>query len=166
MKPCTKCGRELERSAFYADKRRRDGLFPWCSECADGNVSEWRKNNPRAAAAIAKKYRDAHRLEQQAYLRNRRWGLSSEENDLILKQQDGKCAICKKAKGISKALSVDHDHSTMLIRGYLCTRCNVRLGWVESVGLSSIEDYLTDPPAPKAVGEKHAPSTREGGWSG
>jgi hypothetical protein len=41
--------------------------------------------------------------------------------------QGGVCAICKNKNGM-KQLCVDHCHKTFLIRGLLCSSCNVSLG--------------------------------------
>lgn len=63
--------------------------------------------------------------------------------------QDGKCAICRRATGASRRLSVDHDHRTGLVRGLLCRPCNDLLGHIrddlDTVRL--IHRYLTSPPA-------------------
>ena len=45
------------------------------------------------------------------------------------KNQNHRCGICKKRKDIKKAFAVDHDHSTGDIRGLLCYKCNVGLGY-------------------------------------
>ena len=42
--------------------------------------------------------------------------------------QDGKCLVCG---GWDERLNVDHDHKTDTVRGLLCQRCNVGLGWFE-----------------------------------
>jgi len=55
------------------------------------------------------------------------YGITLEEYEILLTQQDGKCAICRMAAG-RKRLSVDHDHKTGAIRGLLCFPCNSALG--------------------------------------
>ena len=67
----------------------------------------------------------------------------------ILNEQDGKCAICKnqetrKHKGKLRNLSVDHCHATGIVRGLLCSRCNISIGKFEdnSELLRSAADYL------------------------
>ncbi|WP_409071688.1 endonuclease VII domain-containing protein [Burkholderia pseudomallei] len=49
----------------------------------------------------------------------------------MIHEQGGVCAICKRApsgRGIAAVLHVDHDHTTGIVRGLLCTRCNRALG--------------------------------------
>ena len=60
--------------------------------------------------------------------------------DRMLAQQNGKCAICRRdgtsitvnfGGGMDKKdnkLQVDHDHTTNLIRGLLCSHCNRGIG--------------------------------------
>ena len=55
-------------------------------------------------------------------------GLTRYEYDRMYEYQGGKCAICRRAKGIRRRLSVDHDHSTGLVRMLLCSPCNKYLG--------------------------------------
>lgn len=48
----------------------------------------------------------------------------------MLVAQSYKCAICKTlATELKKELAVDHNHETHVIRGLLCARCNVGLGY-------------------------------------
>ena len=50
-------------------------------------------------------------------------------NELFVKQE-GKCIICGKHQNELKGrLYVDHDHSTGKIRGLLCKKCNLLLGY-------------------------------------
>ena len=71
-------------------------------------------------------------------LKNRRRGALSSKYKIteeryfeILEKQIGLCAICGSdspgRKG-SKNFTVDHDHTTMEVRGLLCHPCNVMLG--------------------------------------
>lgn len=52
------------------------------------------------------------------------------EYDVLLEQQDGKCAICKNSPN-GRRLDVDHNHTNGKVRGLLCWRCNTQLAWTE-----------------------------------
>lgn len=54
---------------------------------------------------------------------------TSVDYDIMLKEQDGKCAICKGVEPDGRALSLDHNHETMKIRGILCRRCNSSIAY-------------------------------------
>jgi len=41
-------------------------------------------------------------------------------------RQDGKCAVCRE----ERALLVDHDHTTGLVRELLCHHCNTAIGYL------------------------------------
>ncbi|HEY2195580.1 MAG TPA: endonuclease domain-containing protein [Actinomycetospora sp.] len=63
------------------------------------------------------------------------------------------CAICHRAKGVSKRLHRDHNHKIPdpadALRGLICGKCNTYLGWIRDdpeVG-SRMSRYLKDPPA-------------------
>ena len=64
------------------------------------------------------------------------YGISKENYEDLLKEQNFVCAICKKLEdkkhknGKVKMLGIDHDHKTGKVRGLLCTNCNRLLGWV------------------------------------
>lgn len=68
----------------------------------------------------------------------RKFGLTREQYNEILKSQNYVCAICKQKEtsicgnsGSIKRLAVDHCHSSLKIRGLLCWRCNGTIGKVE-----------------------------------
>ena len=58
------------------------------------------------------------------------------DRDRMYQLQQGRCAICKRHETDpifrGKALVVDHNHSTGIVRSLLCQRCNVCIGWIES----------------------------------
>jgi len=66
------------------------------------------------------------RIKEQNLLR--RYGFSVAEYDEMLAKQNGCCALCGCAPSVDKALGVDHDHVTGVIRGLLCDPCNKALG--------------------------------------
>ena len=56
----------------------------------------------------------------------RNYGLSREEHQRLLDEQNGLCAVCKLPS--RRALCVDHCHATRQVRGLLCDKCNTALG--------------------------------------
>lgn len=100
---CPKCKTEKLLNEFHKSKDRPDGVQPWCKAC----------NKNKALQT--------------------RYGISSEELDIMRERQKGRCAICSRkltdGKGITK-LCVDHCHSTGKTRGLLCTGCNLAIGAV------------------------------------
>jgi hypothetical protein len=52
------------------------------------------------------------------------------EADLLIKNHNGVCDICGTDKPgyAGRRLAIDHDHSTGIVRGMLCQKCNVGLG--------------------------------------
>ncbi len=66
------------------------------------------------------------RNERKKHLR-RKYNMTESEYDWLLKEQNGRCAICyREPKG--RRLAVDHNHRTGKIRGLLCGKCNAGLG--------------------------------------
>lgn len=62
----------------------------------------------------------------------------------IVSAFDGQCAICGVDEcDCAKRLALDHDHQTGEFRGWLCEKCNRRLGHVE-VELMPMLRYLFD----------------------
>lgn len=81
----------------------------------------------------------------------RDWGLTPEQYDALLNQQNGVCAICKKVCSSGRRLAVDHIHGTKTIRGLLCGKCNAGIGHFKDSPdlMRSAIDYLNKhQPAP------------------
>lgn len=113
MKKCSKCKQEKELSMFNKNIARKDGKQHACKECEH---------------EYGQKYSARVRDGQL----KRRYGISSEEYEILLNKQKSKCAICKtESKKFKKGLFVDHDHKNGKIRGLLCVKCNSALGKFE-----------------------------------
>lgn len=67
----------------------------------------------------------------KAQWRRYKYGISHDEYDALLKEQNGLCAICGRPDRLGKSLAVDHDHKTKLIRGLLCQNCNQAIGLLD-----------------------------------
>lgn len=97
-----------------------------------------RELNRKATAKYRVRHRDRHltnkRKNQRQYTLRTKFGLSIDEYNKILAQQNSKCAICHKEPfgddryRAGKNLAVDHDHVTGKVRGLLCDLCNRALG--------------------------------------
>lgn len=74
----------------------------------------------------------------------RAYNITTKDFYQMLEVQGNKCLICKTDKPGKRGFQVDHDHKTGKIRGLLCFRCNVGLGFfVDSVAaLKSAIQYL------------------------
>lgn len=78
----------------------------------------------------------------------RRYGMTVEKYNALLEKQGHRCAICrgnKIDKGRKRRFCVDHDHTTGIIRGLLCNRCNRVLGMIQDspVLLRALEHYVS-----------------------
>ena len=60
--------------------------------------------------------------------RSRLYGLSQQQFEQLIQQQGGQCALCRKPFAAAQQTHVDHDHTTLIVRGVLCSRCNTALG--------------------------------------
>ena len=79
--------------------------------------------------------------------RRYRWnyGIGLKDYEAMVAACGGRCHLCHRKPPKGK-LHVDHDHDTDKIRGLLCWRCNVGLGFIEGMApdgdMSAILDYL------------------------
>jgi Recombination endonuclease VII len=93
--------------------------------------------------------------ERRGYFR-RRYGMKLEALEMMLQEQDGCCAICRKHWTACKAAKhardknlflhyVDHDHTRNSVRGLLCNSCNIAIGLFEEdlERFTSAMAYLT-----------------------
>lgn len=78
----------------------------------------------------------------------RKYGITLEQYNILLVKQNSNCAICGiNQANLSRALAVDHCHTTGKIRGLLCSNCNTGLGlFDDNVGnLTAAIQYLATP---------------------
>lgn len=104
----------------------------------------------------AKRWRskNAHKLPSETRKSKlRKFGLTIEDYERMLLEQDGVCAICRRPETARNQhgpirLSVDHCHKTNRVRGLLCGNCNNGIGRFKDdpLILQSATDYLRRPP--------------------
>ena len=111
--------------------------------------AEWVRNNRKHIRAYQRKWfrnhpnckKDANGKTKQKYLDTstscqmlKNYGITLEEYNKRFDKQGGFCFICgnpettRTKEGISRRLSIDHDHATGQIRKLLCDSCNRGLG--------------------------------------
>jgi hypothetical protein len=107
-----------------------------CKECPPGGT---RRPAPHPGPRCATHHRARRAATRKAAGDRRRtlvYNISPEFYAALLFVQGGACAICQRARGVSKSLSVDHDHACCdgptscgnCVRGLLCSTCNKMLG--------------------------------------
>jgi hypothetical protein len=125
MKRCAKCGESKSPvDGFYKDKSTGDGLTYYCKDCCKAKTRAWMAANPEKVKARAKA-RDYWKSNIK-----RKYGITPEQYDEMLNQQNGLCAVCDKPERIrdGRRMPVDHDHETGKVRGLLCSHCNRGIG--------------------------------------
>ena len=117
-KECHTCHERLPLSEFGVDRSRADGLTYRCRICT--------------------------RTWDREYSRLKRYGLAPTDHKMRLSEQAGVCAICHRTNENGRALSVDHDHETGVVRGLLCSNCNTMIGLAQesTETLAAAIEYL------------------------
>lgn len=138
-KTCSECNVEKPLDAFCKDKNGKFGRAYQCRECRNKRHSEWRKNNPDRIKELNEKHRETRRNYYQrpdVKLRNRMryiektFGIKYSLYEELNEKQGGLCAICgrEETSAANTYLAVDHCHATGIIRGLLCSACNIGIG--------------------------------------
>jgi Recombination endonuclease VII len=125
---------------------------------AIAKVTAWQRENRERYNNRQREYKRARPgLERAGHLR-RKFGLTTDEFEEMVRQQGGVCAICGRAPKTGKRLHVDHDHDTGEVRGLLCFSCNVGVGNLgnDIERLQRTVDYLETRPEERAELEEVA----------
>jgi hypothetical protein len=111
---CKTCETKRPEEDFYKKRDKKDGLMSKCKFCHNDKVRS--KYNPIKKKAQHLKYK---------------YGITLEEYNSKLEEQDNECAICctETPSGKGTYFYVDHNHTTKLVRGLLCHNCNFVIGY-------------------------------------
>lgn len=115
-------------------------------------VAEWARTHRESKRAAYRRWERAH--PEKARLKSRvrvcsRKGITLEAYADLLVRQNGRCAICRTADPGRRSWCIDHDHLTRLVRGLLCWKCNLAIGWYEKQlqsRLDIVRSYLDGQP--------------------
>ena len=95
----------------------------------------------------------------------REYQVTLEERTQLSKFQKDRCAICLRLeRDMNVSLSLDHCHTTGLVRGLVCTRCNKGLALFldHPERLAAAAEYLNNPPFVQVFGERFTAPGRVG----
>lgn len=157
-KVCKRCGVEKDVSEFNLHHAKIKGNSKYRGRCkiceSEVNknnpiIKEWRKryndrtveirkerkkrylsnpDNLEKSRAYAREYSKKHPQIQRERL-FKQYGITAQQYNDFLKSQNYGCAICGKEKnGKKRNFVIDHNHTTGIVRGLLCTQCNAGLG--------------------------------------
>ncbi len=86
--------------------------------------------NKEAICARSRQWRLDNPERAKSYDLKKKYGITLEDKQKMLIEQDGKCAGCGTTEpgGRYNEWHVDHDHATDIVRGLLCATCNLTLG--------------------------------------
>ena len=113
LKACNVCGVEKNISEFYSGRNK-------CKNCVNAAARKIRVDKPERYARYKKRANE--------YLKESRYGITQEEFDIMLVDQNNMCKICNTEFKSTKDTHIDHCHDTNIVRGLLCNNCNLALG--------------------------------------
>lgn len=119
--PCKICGTTLR----YVKNNH-------CIDCSSAyNKFEYAIFQKEKIVEAQRWHRDnlpAHNEMMRAGQLKRKFGLTVEDYDRMVAEQEGSCAICRRPCQTGRRLAVDHCHKTGAVRGLLCHSCNLGIG--------------------------------------
>jgi len=149
MKVCIYCKEEQSLENYNKRSSAKDGKANGCKSCkAISSKTHYYTNKARINAKNRKYYYE-NPVRFQEYNRNshlkRTYGISTSIYENMLKSQNYTCKVCGGIED-TKKLNVDHCHTTLKVRGLLCTNCNVALGLAKDDPhtLRKLATYLED----------------------
>lgn len=142
MKKCTQCKVEKELTDFHRLAKSSDGRQPVCRVCvsqyqkaryaADPERFKLAEETKRRAKGVQPKRVGRDLEKMRRWQRNHHYttlyGITLEDYEQMLEEQEGVCAICSDPPNGTRPLSVDHNHETGAVRALLCGHCNAALG--------------------------------------
>lgn len=131
-------------------KAKRKEWYKTHREYANEKTRAYHNKNKEFCAELTKKWKKDNWKDytnnRRIQIRKRTYGITQDDFNKLLEEQNYSCAICKKPftdENKNRGF-VDHDHYTDKVRGLLCSSCNLGLGTFKDdiLYLESAIEYL------------------------
>lgn len=136
MLSCSSCKEEKDESLFPKATGKSRGYSWVCKAC-----KKLKREQKKAMMSP-----EDWLLQNRKYWLKSQYGLSLEDYNKKLKEQNHKCEICgcDETEAFKCLLFVDHCHKTNKVRGLICHHCNTALGKFKdsTIILSKAINYL------------------------
>jgi hypothetical protein len=145
-KTCSKCKKEKPLSGFWFQNKETGKRMSACKDCMKLSTAWFRNKNRLKLNQKRKnhyyknqereilKAREVRKLyPERTFATNikSRFGITVDDYNQMLKNQNGGCAICEIKHNNKRRFCVDHCHKTNKVRGLLCNGCNTGVGFYE-----------------------------------
>lgn len=109
--------------------RKPDGTVIWKNKCWRHSITDDRYKRHQEKNRINQIENGFRASKTQAW-KKRGIIMTIEKYNKMVSKVEGKCEICGVHESkLKKRLAVDHNHGTGKIRGLLCYRCNMAIGF-------------------------------------
>lgn len=145
LKDCTKCYQSKPESEYNFRNKKKGTRMAFCKDCQHRYQAAYRDTRRAEFKASNKAWAQNNKDRLYEYHLKRVYGITLADYKTMVSAQDGRCACCgKEPKSDHRIsnLSVDHCHESGVVRGLLCNKCNLILGYFESDHVSNILAYL------------------------
>lgn len=134
-KICSDCKLERPDEDFYTYTKPGKTVkttYAHCRKCNAVRTKEWKTNNKDKDLQNRKDFYKKHKTRRKYERILKVYGLTEDQTNALFDRFEGKCwnSACA-----NPATDIDHCHDTGLVRGVLCRRCNLGLGYLRSVEL-------------------------------
>ena len=142
MKKCKKCLELKPLIEFHKKKSGVMGVKAVCKSC----TSIWQSTHYLKVGykRVKRQQNPSYKLGQRKNHLQKKYSMSLDQYDALLKAQNNCCATCKSSEpgGRSKIyFHVDHCHKTGKVRGLLCSACNQALGLIKD-NLDTLKEMI------------------------
>ena len=119
------------------DTRKEDNKIFWAYDRSSKNGERWlspeqflhyKKRNAETTMGCYKRNPKVFSERNRKADLKRRFGLTLDQYETMLFEQNGVCFLCNKKCQTNERLCVDHCHKTGKVRKLLCRKCNSGIG--------------------------------------